>query len=201
MTNFDGPAIGARITRYRKMNGWSMAELADRTLTPINQPVIANIENGRKKDLSVEQLLDLAGALEVSPAALLFDIERPSDDSGLQIRRGVGRSRSTTIWQAMNWVGGNPQMLDDASPPASRATASTWWAIERAEHLRSEATAAAMQAADVSRRLESASAADEPLSASDLQLLDHLNETASRRFAEYRAAVDALTALGVEYLG
>ncbi|WP_166789412.1 helix-turn-helix domain-containing protein [Cryobacterium sp. TMS1-20-1] len=86
MTTFDGPTIGKRVARYRQMNGQSAEELATRSGKGFSRPVIANIETGRKKELTVSQLIGLSIGLGVSPAALLFDIHEPMSESGLPMR-------------------------------------------------------------------------------------------------------------------
>lgn len=77
----DAPNLGKRLAAYRKYLGVSSAkELADLTGNPrITESVVQNIESGRKKDVSVAQLLDLARALRISPIFLLAPIGRPFD--------------------------------------------------------------------------------------------------------------------------
>lgn len=75
------PGIGKRIASYRKYMGVGTAkDLADKIGNPkITAAVIQNIESGRKVDLSVAQLLDIAHGLGVSPIFLLAPVGRPLD--------------------------------------------------------------------------------------------------------------------------
>jgi transcriptional regulator with XRE-family HTH domain len=120
MTFFDGATLGKRIAKYRRENGWSMDELAERTGLQIKRDVIANIENGRKKDLSVNQLILLAAALEVSPAAILVDIMKPGDRSSVQVMSTEGQLEALTNWQSLQWIAGTVGWL--GTSVASRTT-------------------------------------------------------------------------------
>ena len=120
MSAFDGPTIGARVSHYRKMNGWSMNELATRTLNRIKSPVIANIEAGRKVDVSVEQLMIFASALQVSPTALLFDISEPASPSGVALVDESGDLHEFTVMESVWWLSGAMQFqVEDDPAPAS----------------------------------------------------------------------------------
>ncbi|MGK0740731.1 helix-turn-helix domain-containing protein [Leucobacter sp. Z1108] len=69
--------IGERIAFYRRLNGWSAAELSEVTGKTISKGVIANIETGRKKDVTVDELLTLSFALGVPPLAIALPLDRP----------------------------------------------------------------------------------------------------------------------------
>jgi transcriptional regulator with XRE-family HTH domain len=75
----DEPGIGRRIKSYRKYFGLgSSRDLANAIPNEkITESVIQNIESGRKSDLTVSQLLEIAHAIGVSPLALLVPIGRP----------------------------------------------------------------------------------------------------------------------------
>jgi transcriptional regulator with XRE-family HTH domain len=68
-------AIAERLQELRKRRGWSAAELAERCaekgLVGLNRSVLANIESGRRKYVTVEELFTLAYVLGVSPTSLL----------------------------------------------------------------------------------------------------------------------------------
>lgn len=72
--------IGQRLSKWRKEEGWSAQKLADES--GVTRSVITNIENGRRDDMSVSELMALSDALRLPPAALLFDITRPFAPSG-----------------------------------------------------------------------------------------------------------------------
>ena len=75
--------IGARIARYRKLNRWSARQLAENTDGAVTRDTIANIENGRRSEITVRQFLNIALALRVPPAALLTDLEHPLEPSDI----------------------------------------------------------------------------------------------------------------------
>lgn len=77
MAFYDGREIGARIGFYRRANGWTMDDLASRTNGAVGKSVIANLETGRRTDLTVRQMVELSRALGVTPLALLLPLERP----------------------------------------------------------------------------------------------------------------------------
>lgn len=70
--------IGSRISRYRKMAGLSARELSDKVGGEMSRGVIANIESGRKTDITIDQLLALSWALDVPPVALALPLEEPN---------------------------------------------------------------------------------------------------------------------------
>jgi transcriptional regulator with XRE-family HTH domain len=70
--------IGSRISRYRKMAGLSARELSDKMGGEMSRGVIANIESGRKTDVTIDQLLALSWALDVPPVALALPLEEPN---------------------------------------------------------------------------------------------------------------------------
>ncbi|KJQ54669.1 helix-turn-helix protein [Microbacterium sp. SA39] len=63
----------------------------------LTRSVIANIENGRRSDLSVTELFAISDALDVPPSALLFDVSRP-------FRKIQVGSRVITISAATRWL-------------------------------------------------------------------------------------------------
>ena len=77
--------IGQRIKELRRRRGYrSTTELAERVLGGnVTAAVLENIESGRKADLSVSQLLNIARALRVTPAYLLADITTPGSSLDL----------------------------------------------------------------------------------------------------------------------
>lgn len=67
--------IGRRIAAFRKREGLSANELAQDS--GMSRSVIANIENGRRDDITVSELLAISRALRVPPVAIVFDTTRP----------------------------------------------------------------------------------------------------------------------------
>jgi transcriptional regulator with XRE-family HTH domain len=98
------PSIGRRIASYRKLGKMATsADLAARIPNPkVTASVIQNIESGRKADLSVSQLLDIAMGLGVSPLVLLVPVGRPFQPVDLP---GVGADVSAlTVHEFDEWL-------------------------------------------------------------------------------------------------
>lgn len=73
--------IGTNVARYRKAEGISAAELAERAGEGLTRSVIANLENGRKDDITVRQLMAISHALHVPPVLLVADVFNPGRES------------------------------------------------------------------------------------------------------------------------
>lgn len=73
--------IGRRIASYRKARGFkTAAALAEHIPNDgITTSVIQNIESGRKPDVTVAQLLDIAWALRVTPVYLIAPANLPAE--------------------------------------------------------------------------------------------------------------------------
>jgi transcriptional regulator with XRE-family HTH domain len=71
--------IGERIQAARKLRGMRSAQELARAVgnATVTESIVANIETGRKADLSVSQLLNIAFALELSPTSLLAALGDP----------------------------------------------------------------------------------------------------------------------------
>jgi transcriptional regulator with XRE-family HTH domain len=98
------PSIGKRIADYRKFRKiGTAADLAARIPNPkVTASVIQNIESGRKADLSVSQLLDIAMGLGVSPLVLLVPVGSPFQEVDLP---GVGDDVSSlTVREFDEWL-------------------------------------------------------------------------------------------------
>lgn len=121
MTQLDFSAIGERVAHYRKLNGWSGDYLAELAGNGISRSVIANIETRRKKDVSVEQAVALARALQVPLVALLMDMSKPESDS--QIPRNLDGSGSPLpVATAARWFSGDyPAPSSEGLPSAVSA--------------------------------------------------------------------------------
>ncbi|AYG03869.1 helix-turn-helix domain-containing protein [Gryllotalpicola protaetiae] len=80
MTDFRGAdGIGTRIKLARRERGFrTTRELAEAVPDGnVSPAVLENIESGRKADISVSQLLNIARALDVPPSLLLAPVARP----------------------------------------------------------------------------------------------------------------------------
>ncbi|MFF1571418.1 helix-turn-helix domain-containing protein [Leifsonia sp. NPDC058292] len=79
------PGVGARIKLARRQRGYrTTRELADAIPGGnVTAAVLENIESGRKADISVSQLLNIARGLGVPPSMLLAPIGSPSSELDL----------------------------------------------------------------------------------------------------------------------
>ncbi len=71
--------VAERVKDLRQRRGWTAAELAlrcaDKGLDGFNRSVLANIESGRRKYVTVDELTALAYVLDVAPIHLLVPVE------------------------------------------------------------------------------------------------------------------------------
>lgn len=77
MTQTLGEVVAAQVRKLRNERGWSAARLAQRCQEvglSLPRDVIANIENGRRATVTVEELAGLALALDTSPVRLLLPL-------------------------------------------------------------------------------------------------------------------------------
>ena len=86
----------------------SAQDLVDRIGHPsVSESILANIETGRKADLSVSQLLNLAFALQLSPAYLLAPMGAPLRELDLpNLSEGVARLSPRELDA---WISGSKQ--------------------------------------------------------------------------------------------
>lgn len=74
-------AVGQRIRKYRKAQGLSQEQLAEKV--DISTTHMSHIENGGTK-LSLQVFADLVEALHVSADSLLYDMGKPSVQNAAQ---------------------------------------------------------------------------------------------------------------------
>lgn len=89
--------VGQRIAKYRRLEGWSAQRLAD--ATGLTRSVIANIENGRRPDITIRELTDVSAALGIPPVAILFPLDRPF------AMTSIG-GRTVRVADAVDWFAG-----------------------------------------------------------------------------------------------
>jgi transcriptional regulator with XRE-family HTH domain len=101
--------IAARVRALRKDRGWSAERLADAMRevgVPFDKTVVANLETGRRRFVTVQELLALAVVLGVAPTHLLV----PLDD---ETPYALTPHRAGTAAQARAFVRGeDPLDLD-----------------------------------------------------------------------------------------
>lgn len=100
--------IGRRIKATRKRRGIrSIRALVEKINTEnITEAILMNIEAGRKQDLTVSQLLNIALALHISPAFLLAPLGRPDDT--LDLPNLSSDFDGITVRQFDVWLTGEP---------------------------------------------------------------------------------------------
>jgi transcriptional regulator with XRE-family HTH domain len=117
MTNQSSDLVAARIQALRQSRGWSARDLARRCAelgaNQLTASVIANIETGRRdasgrrrRDVSVDELLTLALALEVPPLDLI-QISAADKPMNVQITPLVSASRDELI----SWLRGRSAFI------------------------------------------------------------------------------------------
>jgi transcriptional regulator with XRE-family HTH domain len=98
--------LAERVRRLRERQGMSAQDLADRCTAlgfPVQRSVLANLENGRRAQVSVGEVLVLARALNVSPVTLLFSV-------GAQERTEILPDTEADTWAALRWWTGEDRM-------------------------------------------------------------------------------------------
>lgn len=70
--------IGKRLAKYRTLAGLSARELAEQAGSGLSRGVIANVESGRKQDLTVDQLISISAVLRIPPAVLALPLDTPN---------------------------------------------------------------------------------------------------------------------------
>lgn len=106
--------VAANIREARKRRGWKPADLAARCAEVgaefLTENVIENIESGRRRngvrtrEISVDELVAIAYALGMPPAALCTELEETFADLPADIFDGIddmiGRLQDLKIWAA-----------------------------------------------------------------------------------------------------
>ena len=75
MAQIELTGLGKRVAKLRRANKISAQKLAEET--GLTRSVITNIENERKTDPTISEVLAISRALRVPLAAILYDIEKP----------------------------------------------------------------------------------------------------------------------------
>lgn len=97
-------AIGARLNQLRRVHGWSAAQLAEamtKVGVPWDRQVVSKLENGRRKVLTVDELLALAYVLDIAPVHLLVPT-----DAGASERYAVTPTVTVSPSAARAWIRG-----------------------------------------------------------------------------------------------
>ncbi|MCL6302934.1 helix-turn-helix domain-containing protein [Streptomyces kronopolitis] len=104
--------IAGEILRYRRNQKMSAQRLSDRCAElgmDVPRATISNLENGRRTSIAVAELLVLAAALDVPPAALVFPVGYTEETEALP-------GAMTPPYEAVRWFGGEEH---SATPQAA----------------------------------------------------------------------------------
>lgn len=170
-------AVGGQLTRIRKELGWSVERLAQRCKEVGAPQLTVNalyvIESGRKekgtgrrrRHVTVDEWLAIAGALRVHPVDLLIPVD-PADDEPYGIPRaddepyGIPPAASMTVADARKWMTGRgyldqPQTVEELleviremPKDRARAMSNAWFTRERQVQLHRQTNKAAEQEGD-----------------------------------------------------
>lgn len=101
-------AVKQAVTALRKKQGWTADELATECerlgMPSLNRSVIANIESGRRKYVSIDELCCLAFALDVAPVHLLIPIGDEEVDFYSATPQAMLPIRKARQWVRGEWV-------------------------------------------------------------------------------------------------
>lgn len=114
MTKKPSEGIGKRLARYRRIAGLSARELSERAGYGLTRGVIANIESGRKTDISVDQLIALSAALAIPPVALALPLDEPY--RFVRLTDGPEGNYAMRAVRAMDWFSGVSTIFRDRRP-------------------------------------------------------------------------------------
>lgn len=106
--------IGKRLAKYRKLAGLSAQQLSDKIWGEMSRAVIANIESGRKSDITIDQLLAIAWALDIPPLALAVSAETPFER--ISIVNG-DEDAVLPIYDLVAWLTNSESLQDVAMVP------------------------------------------------------------------------------------
>lgn len=120
-----------RMLREGRTPKMSAQALADATATlghPIQRPVIANLENGRRASVTLTDMFVLARALNVPPFALIAPL---TSEEPVEVLPG----RFMSAWDAIGWFNGNSNYVSDAVTQQDEGFAE-WYHVTDAYEMR-----------------------------------------------------------------
>jgi len=144
MTDFKtATTVGARIAALRKARGFASAKALAEAIPgdSVTESILQNIEAGRKNDLAVAQLLNIAWALRVSPVFILAPLASPH--AHLDLPNLAPDVQNLTVAEFDAWISG----IDGAYHPMT--------ADENSERTQLEALRELLRARREARRLRS----------------------------------------------
>lgn len=128
----EGIAVAIRDLRG-DMSTQTLSDITDELGCRVTRSVIADLETGRRKYIPAHELVMLAAALGVTPAALLTWGSFPDGEVEVLPGRGV------SAVDAANWYGGHPfphyHVINETLPPVQAAVAALWSAVRERERV------------------------------------------------------------------
>jgi transcriptional regulator with XRE-family HTH domain len=103
--------VGANVRKFRTQRGWGQQKLVDRlhelgvTETGWDQPKIHRLETGKRQKVSLEDVFELALALDVSPLHLMTPMQA-HDEDGNSLEVWLGGDVSLLPHDARQWIRG-----------------------------------------------------------------------------------------------
>jgi transcriptional regulator with XRE-family HTH domain len=133
-------SIGARIKATRRQRGYrTTRELAEAMPgSNVTAAILENIESGRKADLSISQLLNIARALTIPPSYLLAPLGRPN--SPLDLPNLSDAFAGVTAAEFDSWFAAIPTSAYRSSSAAERTDIDQLNALRELHGRRREAT-------------------------------------------------------------
>jgi transcriptional regulator with XRE-family HTH domain len=98
--------VGARIAALRKARGFASAKALAEAIPgdSVTESILQNIEAGRKNDLAVAQLLNIAWALRVPPVFILAPLGNPN--GSLDLPNIIRDIQQLTVGEFDGWLAG-----------------------------------------------------------------------------------------------
>ena len=94
------PQVGQKIALHRKRAKVSAEELASKVGRGLTRSILANLENGRKQDITVAQLMGISAVLGLRPIDLIVDLSEPN--ARVSLTDGSS-SLTASVWLVAEW--------------------------------------------------------------------------------------------------
>ncbi|WP_349902619.1 helix-turn-helix domain-containing protein [Parafrigoribacterium humi] len=134
MSKKPSEGLGKRLARFRKLADLSARELAEMAGYGLTRGVIANIETGRKTDITVDQLIALSAALAIPPVVLAMPIDEPY--RFVRLANGKNHVHTRRVFSAMDWFNNMSTIFTNHPSQFDHANQATAVAENLIRHLR-----------------------------------------------------------------
>jgi transcriptional regulator with XRE-family HTH domain len=147
MTQADEPtaAIARQVRQLRSARGWSGRQLAERMTDEgiaWDRSIVANLENGRRRTVSVDEWLALALVLDVAPLHLLVPVEggdyavTPQTSADIRTVRSWVRGYESELSKSEQFLRHQPR--DEQGDPIERLSETVAHVAAELERLKAE---------------------------------------------------------------